>query len=224
MIKAVFIDVDDTILDFHKSSADAIEKMFRAKGYPFKEDTLEIYHKINYPLWQRVTNGEMTADELKLIRWNEIFKALGIEGDGIEFEEMYKDYLTRTHYLVDGAEELLKYLSSKYKVYAASNAHYEQQRQRLEGAGVLKYLSGIFCSHEIGADKPSKRFFEHCFESIKNTNPSELVMIGDNGEADIKGAHDCGMKTIWFNMRGRYAKPDEADFSVDSLTQIMKIL
>ena len=61
MIKSVLIDVDDTIIDFYKSSEDALKKMFAVKGYPFKEDTMEIYHKINAPLWKEVTEGRMSV-------------------------------------------------------------------------------------------------------------------------------------------------------------------
>ena len=66
MFKYVLIDIDDTIIDFYKSSEDSLRKMFALKGYPFKEDTMEIYHKVNLPLWKQVTEGKMTVDELRL--------------------------------------------------------------------------------------------------------------------------------------------------------------
>ena len=114
MFKYVLIDIDDTIIDFYKSSEDSLKKMFAVKGYPFNDDTMEIYHRVNLPLSKQETEGKMTVEELRLIRFNEVFKALGIEGDGVEFENMYKEYLTQTSFLMPYADELLKYLKPKY--------------------------------------------------------------------------------------------------------------
>jgi len=224
MIKYVLIDVDDTIIDFHKSSEDSLRKMFALKGYPFKEDTMEIFHKVNLPLWKQVTEGKMTVNELRLIRFNEVFKALGIEGDGVEFEKMYKDYLTQTSFLMPYAEGLLKYLKPKYKVYAASNAHYDQQYNRLKLAGVLELFDGIFTSHEIGFEKPKAEFFEHCLMKLGNPSPSEGIMIGDNLKADIEGAKNCKISGIWYNFRERQGEEKIADYTVKCLKEITNIL
>ncbi len=224
MIKYVLIDIDDTIIDFYKSSEDSLRKMFAIKGYPFKEDTMEIYHRVNAPLWRRVTEGEMTVDELRKIRFNEIFKALGIEGDGVEFEEMYREHLTQTAFLMPYAEQILKYLKPKYKVYAASNAYYNQQYNRLKLAGVLDLFDGIFTSHEIGVEKPRPEFFEHCIKELGNPDASEVIMIGDNLAADVVGAKNVGISGIWYNFRNRSSEGKSADYTVKSLLEIKNIL
>lgn len=224
MIKYVLIDVDDTIIDFYKSSEDSLRKMFALKGYPFKEDTMEIFHRVNSPLWKQVTEGKMTVEHLRQIRFNEVFKALGIVGDGVEFEKMYKDYLTNTSFLMPNAEKLLKYLKSKYKVYAASNAHFDQQYNRLKLAGVLEYFDGIFTSHEIGAEKPKAEFFEHCLKELGGPDASEVIMIGDNLMADIEGAKNCKIGGIWYNFRSRSGDEKIADYTVKDLAEIIKIL
>lgn len=224
MIKYVLIDIDDTIIDFYKSSEDSLRKMFAVKGYPFKEDTMEIYHKVNLPLWKQVTEGKMTVGELRLIRFNEVFKALGIEGDGVEFENMYKEYLAQTSFLMPNAEELLKYLKPKYKVYAASNAHFDQQYNRLKLAGVLELFDGIFTSHEIGFEKPRPEFFVHCLKELGNPDVSEVIMIGDNLMADIDGAKNCKIGGIWYNFRNRQGDEKIADYTVKDLSEIIEIL
>ena len=224
MIKYVLIDVDDTIIDFHKSSEDSLRKMFALKGYPFKDDTMEIFHRVNWPLWKQVTEGKMTVKELRLIRFNEVFKALGIEGDGVEFENMYKDYLAQTAFLMPNAEKLLKYLKSKYKVYAASNAHYDQQYNRLKLAGVLELFDGIFTSYEIGFEKPKAEFFDYCLKELGNPEKSEVIMIGDNLMADIEGAKNDGISGIWYNFRERSGNEKIADYTVKDLGEIINIL
>jgi putative hydrolase of the HAD superfamily len=46
--------------------------------------------------------------------------------------------------------------------------------------------------------KPEKEIFDHAMK-MANTNIKESIMIGDNLEADIKGAMNAGMDTIFVN-------------------------
>ena len=52
--------------------------------------------------------------------------------------------------------KMLEYLASKYTVYAASNAPYEQQINRLKKSGMLKYITKVFASEKIGFSKNPK--------------------------------------------------------------------
>ena len=63
---------------------------------------------------------------------------------------------------MDGAKELLEYLFGKYKIYAATNAIYHQQINRLTKAGIIKYFDNVFVSEKIGYQKPTKAFFDCC--------------------------------------------------------------
>lgn len=51
----------------------------------------------------------------------------------------------------------------------------------------------------------------------------EVVMIGDNADADIRGAHDAGWKTIYFNIHGT-APSDVADAEINSLDEVKNLL
>lgn len=52
----------------------------------------------------------------------------------------------------------------------------------------------------VGVKKPNPRIFNFALDSA-NANPDESVMIGDSLEADIEGAHNIGMETIYFDYR-----------------------
>ena len=52
MIEFLFLDLDDTILDFHKAERIAISKTIREFGVEPTEEVLSRYHVINKWHWE----------------------------------------------------------------------------------------------------------------------------------------------------------------------------
>jgi len=221
MIRYILIDIDNTLLDFHKCSDAAIRQGFLEFGFPYGPDTFPAFIAINDRLWNNIEQGKLTREGLKQIRWSMIFEQLGIEGDGVAFEQRYVELLTDSHETVEGAEDLLRYLSGKYPVYGASNASYAQQDQRLRSAGLRHYLRDIFASREIGAHKPSPLFFQACLEKLGDPPKEEVLLIGDSLTADMQGGIDFGIRTCWFNYQGLpHSAAQAVDFIADRLSDI----
>ena len=223
MIKAVMLDIDNTLLDFGKCSEYAILSAAKELGVPFSPDYFCVFHTMNNRLWKKVEQQEITTDELYDIRWNLIFKELSVSADGHKFEKHFFRHLYESHEEVEEAFNLLSYLSNNYIHTVASNAPYEQQKKRLELSGMLPFLSHLFISEAIGHSKPSPLFFEACLDALSPILPEEIVMIGDSYSADIEGAHNAGMKTIWFNPLS-LENQGAADYSVKRLIEINDIL
>lgn len=225
MITTVFIDVDDTLLDFGKSAHQAVQKLFDEKGLPFSDEVMTVYHSVCTPLWEAVERGELTAAQLRKIRWNCVFEKLGINRtDGERFESDYRKHLADTGFLIPNADKLLEYLSRKYTVCIVSNAGFEQQNARLEKAGLKQYVDYIFTSQEIGHEKPEKAFFDFCLKAVGNPSASEVMVIGDSAVADIAGGKKMGFQTCWFNPNGKSNAQAGADFHVCALLDILDIL
>ena len=223
-IKAVFIDIDNTLLDFNKCALWSMQKAFNDYGLSFENSMFDTFNMINNRLWLRIEKGELTKEELYACRWNMIFAQIGNDIDGVEFENVFYSYLTESAEPVDGALDLLKYLHGKYLVCAASNASYAQQIKRLNNAGMTEYLDRIFISEQIGFSKPQKEFFERCFEKISPIVPPETVMIGDSLTADIEGGASFGMKTCRYNHNLTNESSDLPDYTECSLSEIKKYL
>ncbi len=233
MIKYVFIDIDDTIIDFQLSAESAIRKMFEEQNIPCPDDIMTHYRKGCDPLWRRLEKREITLAQLQEIRWSTVFENMGISYDSkIDYEQKYREQLSVTDFKIEGSDELLKYLSEKYTICAASNSHYFQQINRLKLCGFDKYITHLFTSNEIGYEKPYHVFFERCFEKLGNPSKDEVIMIGDSLTADVAGAYEFGIKSIWFNSKKsvwnnlKSDKPKEinADYTVSSLSEIKNIL
>ncbi|MCH5299039.1 MAG: YjjG family noncanonical pyrimidine nucleotidase [Ruminococcus sp.] len=231
MIKAVFMDIDNTILDFDAYVKDAMRtgfEKFALKKY--EEWMFDEFLRINTGLWKQIEDGVITFEKLKKIRWNLIFKELGIDFDGVVFEDYFRRFLFDSAIPIDGAEETLKYLSEKYIVCAASNGPYKQQANRIKTSGLGEYFTELFISEAVGAQKPSKLFFDFGIKILNNNSnneikPYEIIMIGDSLTSDMKGGIDSGMKVCWFN-RKKQPTPDnlKLDYIVKSLEEIKDIL
>lgn len=222
MIKAIFLDIDDTILDFNACARQSMLNAFNDFGGGFEEYMFPVFLSINDSLWAKIEKEELTREQLHEVRWNTVFAALGVKLDGVEFEKRFIYHLNRIAVPIDGAEDLLEYLSGKYLLYGASNGPQAQQERRLEAAGMLKYFQRVFTSAGVGHSKPGKDFFAACFAQT-GLEPCECVMLGDSIRADISGGKACGMTTVWFDASGA-GEDSSADYRVSALGEIKGIL
>ncbi len=225
MIKAVLIDIDNTLLDFVKCSREAMVVAAETFGINFPENYFEIFTEINDGLWDKIEKGELTRKELLRIRWKLIFEEMGIAADGSLFDEEFRSNIKKSAIEVDGAKDLLQYLSGKYYVCVASNSAYEQQKERLRKGEMLPFVREIFTSEEIGFTKPKREFFEYCKNELPQFEKEEIIVIGDSVTADIEGAKNFGFRTCWFNYKKiPDAKCEKADYIVNELSEIRNIL
>ncbi len=224
-IKAILIDIDNTILDFNKSADLSAVSTAKEAGIELPENYFKVFLKVNSFLWTEYENGNITKPDIYDKRWPTIFCELGIAADGHSFENSFRRKMSTVAIPVDGADDILSYLAEKYDLYAATNASRLQQENRLKSCGFDKYLKGFFTSEELGFQKPTKEFFALCCEALYPVKKSEIMLIGDCVNADIIGAKNFGLTTIWFNFEGtEYDTYNFTDFRVNTLHEIKNIL
>ncbi len=203
MIRHIFLDLDDTLLDFGRAEAEAIRETFTQLGIAPSDENVRTYSKINRSCWQRLEIGEFTRDEVLHRRFDILFETLGIKGDAHATQRIYEYQLSLGAYFLDGAEELLKELYGKYRLYLATNGIISVQSRRIGALGLEKYFDNIFVSERLGYNKPDARFFGACFSSIEGFDKRDAVIVGDSLSSDIKGGINAGIKTIYFNPKGK---------------------
>ena len=223
MIKAILLDVDDTILDFHQSSRQSIIEAAEKAGLELPEAFFPVFTDINVSLWESYERGEISRQHIFDTRWTRSFEQTGIEFDGVLFEKLFRQNLRQCAVREPGAERMLRYLSERYPIYVASNTVIDQQVNRMIIAGFHQYITAYFTSDAIGYAKPSREFFVYCLKHLPAIKPEEMVMIGDSLTADIAGAARCGIKTIWYDKYGKNI-PDAADWRITDLAEIEEIL
>lgn len=229
-MKAVFIDIDNTLLSFSEYVKHTMKSGFEHFGLKQYEPYMyDIFTEENNKLWRRIEQGTLVFSELQKVRWNIIFARLGIDFDGSVFEKYFRSALYDSAIPMPGANEMLRYLSGKYILCVASNGPYEQQVHRVEVAGMKRYFDYIFISEKLGASKPSKEFFGKAFAELNSGReeaiiPADTIIIGDSLTSDIAGGRSYGMKTCFYNVGGVSSDVIKADYVVNELNEVERIL
>ena len=225
MIEFLFLDLDDTILDFHKAERIAIAKTIQDFGVEPTEEVLNRYHVINKWHWEQLELGKLTRAEVLVNRFAALFSELGEEVDARKCAKVYEKNLSIGHYFLPGAEEAVEALSKKYRLYLASNGTASVQKGRMTSANLYRFFEKVFVSQEIGHNKPSKAYFDGCFAQIPDFDPKKAMIVGDSLSSDIKGGINAGIATVWVNPNHLPANPDiPADYEIEALSQLEALL
>lgn len=225
MFQTIFLDLDDTLLDFSAAERVAIRKTFLQVGIAPTEGVLRRYSALNQLQWECFERGEISRETVLVRRFALLFEELGVCLDPVACEDIYRGYLAIGHFFIDGAEELLAYLSPKYDLYLASNGVAATQYSRLESAGIRHYFKEVFISETTGHHKPERAYFDYCFAHIPGFDAKRALIVGDSLTSDILGGKNAGIQTCWFNPNHKPCRSDlTPDYEIHALRDLFEIL
>ena len=225
MIEFLFLDLDDTILDFHKAERIALSKTIREFGVEPTEEVLARYHVINKWHWEQLELGKLTRPEVLVNRFDMLFRELGQTVDAPVCAKVYERNLSIGHWFLPGAEETVDALSKKYRLFLASNGTAVVQKGRMTSANLYRFFEQVFVSQEIGYNKPAKAYFDGCFARIPGFDPEKAMIVGDSLSSDIQGGINAGIKTVWVNPTHAENKTAiHPDYEIEALYQLPALL
>ncbi len=195
MYRAIFIDIDDTLLDYIPCCREAFEL-----ALPEHPEYFDLFFEISGRLFSEAKHGLHTIAEVMELYPKEFIATIGYPPEAVDpFKHAFRAAWGKTHTLVPGAKEMLENLQAKgYRLFAASNSFGNLQRSRLEKAGILKYFEDTYISMDIGYDKPDIRFYQEALRRC-GLQAKEVLMIGDSMTTDVIGAQKAGMDALFFD-------------------------
>ena len=241
--KAVFIDWDDTIGDFVGAAKLALQEMYEKYNlndyFASLEEFVSLYKPHNLELWDKYGKDQVTKEYLSFDRF--FFplmhgskggerrlgdKAIRQEVAALA-EQLSEDFLNMTtarFSLLEGAEELVRYLAAKYPLTVVTNGFVEVQYEKFDKSGLRDCFAHIVLSEEVGCQKPNPRIFEEALR-MNDLSAEDVVMIGDSWNSDIQGAINAGIDQIWIRKsKDPLPEGQSATYLVQSLSEVMEIL
>ena len=107
-MRFIFLDLDDTILDFHRAERQALSRTLRHFQVDPTDAVLDRYHVQNRRQWELLEEGKLTRPQVLVRRFQLLFDELGVRAAPQEVCQLYEEQLARGHFFVPGARELLE--------------------------------------------------------------------------------------------------------------------
>lgn len=201
----LFFDLDHTLWDFETNSKETLRDIYEKHGLNrLTEDFdafAERYSYHNKRLWDRYHHGYITQQDL---RWKRIWLTLVDFKEGSETlaRQLAGEYLTilpTKTTIFPYTNEIINYLLNKnYQLHLITNGFEEIQLSKLRNSKIDAHFTHIITSEKAMSLKPHKAIFDYALQ-LANATHTESIMIGDNLDADIKGAMDAGLDTVFVN-------------------------
>jgi putative hydrolase of the HAD superfamily len=138
--------------------------------------------------------------------------------------------ITQTNWVLeeDALPTLKKLEKDGYRMGLISNAGDDQDvHQLVRRFGIASYFDFILTSAACSYRKPHPRIFELAIANWYFL-PSETVMVGDNLDADIRGAKSAGLYAVWISRRAGSSSEDQPrvqpDATVSTLSELPALL
>ena len=225
-IKAIFFDLDDTLINSQKAQFNAIcefKKRYKEFEQVDRNEFAKLWKNITSEKYEKYLNNEISFEQQRIERMKDLFLYYSVNITDEEAKERFKYYYKtyeKNWIVFDDTEELLEYLHSKYKLAIISNGDGEQQRRKIQKTGLNSYFAEIVISGEVGVSKPDRKIFELTCEKM-NVKPEECIMIGDKFSVDVGGGINAGITSIWVD---RKRDSTNYKYKVNKLSQIIQYI
>lgn len=223
--KWLLFDADGTLFDYDKAEAAALEQTFAYFELGFEPGYRQLYRQINHQLWLEFEAGTVSAEVLRLRRFERLLAGKAAHINPQAFSERYLLSLAAGTDLIEGALEVVQALHPHYQLALITNGFKAVQRPRLAQSALRDYFPVVVISEEVGAAKPDPAIFQAAFEQMDNPSRAEVLLIGDSLTSDIQGGHNYGLDTCWFNPGSAPSHLDMAStYEITHLTDLIPML
>ena len=219
----LLFDADGTLFDYYRAEDTALAQNFTLHNLAFQPDYRLRYRDINHQFWLRLEQKQVTPEELRVGRFQQLFTELDIAYDAAAFSATYLEQLAQQAHLIDGAVELLEALNGRYHLALITNGLADVQYPRLARSGLEAYFSAIIVSDEVGVAKPNPGIFDVAFNRMNQPAKSEVLIIGDSLSSDMSGGINYGIDTCWYNPQGESTQLT-VTYEIGQLSQLPGIL
>lgn len=207
--KAIFFDLDGTILDWQTGMEDtwlaSIEK--HNDGSYVAAQMHEAVRTRRTWFWDdldRAATGRMDLNEACRVIVRRAFEDTGLTALDVadNIANWYRAERAKAIAPYPGAIETIKTFRARgIRLALITNGEARNQRRSVTKFKLEDYFDCIIIEGEFGVGKPDKRVFRHALEATGST-PETAWMVGDYLVADIAPAVELGLHAVWVDAAG----------------------
>ena len=220
MIKAVFFDLDNTLIDFMRmkhASVDAALNAMLGMGLKMKKKSAsamlyEIYWK------HGIEHGKIFQKFLRKAEGKIDYRILAA---GIVAYRRAQAGMLEPYSMV--LPTLIKLRERGLKLAIISDAPRLNAWIRLVEMKLSYFFDVVVTFDDTGKRKPHRAPFEAALKKIK-VRPEECLMVGDWPERDIKGARLMGFKTAFAKYGSEADMDSKADYELKNVGDVLDIV
>lgn len=227
-VRAVLLDVDDTLVDttnaMYAAAAAGVAALWPERDADWHTEAGIRFRHDPGGHFARYTAGELGFGQMRASRLAEVAQHYGLElaaGAAETFEAAFRPtFLAHQHRF----DDVLPFLDAcdewGLPVGAVTNSSEAATTPKLVANGLTDRLAVVVTRDSLGYGKPDPRVFRSACDQL-GCDPAQTAYIGDEWEADIEGARRAGLHPIWLRRDGVTATGDADDVPlITSLDQL----
>ena len=204
----VLFDLDGTLIDYEAAQKYAAEHIVEKLKMDNSSDTTNrILEFLKGKVIQDIEACKPSSIEIDSGEMRQVFrKTTGLNGNPVEFIELYFEGLEEHGVPLPGIEDLLKRLSKEYTIGIVSNGPGSVQRKRLQKSGLMQYLDIIVLSCEVKSAKPDPEILRYAMK-LAQSKTFDTLFVGDSAGSDMGAANAAGIDFVFVQPEGNFSAP-----------------
>lgn len=232
-MRAILLDLDDTLVPDHAAFLAAVDDTAAAVGAPagmsaavaararrrWREAAPETRLRMtDISSWESLWApfpGDLRAwaDGYRIGVWREALMDCGVGELDVarRLADSYGEHRLARCSPYPEVVGVLDELRGIARLAVVTNGMEEHQRTKLDAAGLTRVFDVVVSSSAVGASKPDPRIFRAALERLSG-RAADAVMVGDNPARDVAGAQAAGLRAVWIDRNGG----DDAGVAADA--------
>jgi len=211
MIKAVFFDLDQTLINRTATFADYLTLMYQDLNVVDSNVSTERFYQ-EVHRWD--DNGYRDKQETFAL----VIKNLSLPLSVMDLFTHFTANYGQDAVLFSGVKTYLQELHKKYPLALITNGRTDGQEKKLNVTDIYHLFQVVLISEAEGIKKPEPDIYMRACNRM-GVEPKEVLFVGDHPKNDVEVPKSLGMKAIWVK-NDTYQQPAVYDGIVESVLEL----
>ncbi|MFN2483965.1 MAG: HAD family hydrolase [Candidatus Limnocylindria bacterium] len=229
-LRAVFLDIGDTIMRPDPSWEHVYEKAFAEHGVDVTAEQLHDALRTVYQSGGYGFEGRFDATEENSYRRSVELDQRAISALGLEpmpeafFRRVAELFMVTSHWHVfPDVYDALDALKERRLTLGVVSNWVWTLPELLHALDLVSRFDFVVASSRVGYEKPHAGIFRHALD-LAGAAPDEALHVGDNLSADVQGALGAGIQPVLIDRRGRVDEPPDGVPLIRSLDELVPLV